>query len=290
MKKIPNFIVFAIFLAISLTTKAQIPTENSMLWEISGNGLSKTSYLYGTIHVICPENLKIDSSASLAFKNTDQLYLELDMDDPEMTEKMQKTMIGKIHLRYLLDEQNYEKLADFFKDRIGYSIDMLGMIKPFYLLSFTYSPMIGCSQPVSVESSFLKMAKEQNKSVFGLETLEDQAKVFDNIPQKDQAAMLYEYVRDFDKMQENFQEMLRQYRNQDLVGLMNSASISNLKNEKFANSLVDKRNEHWAKGIPEIATKKATFFAFGAAHLGGENGVINLLRKAGYKVRAVTNN
>lgn len=289
MKKFPNIITFALFLAVSFATKAQIPSENSMLWEFSGNGLSKPSYLYGTIHVICPDDLKIDSLVRVSFKNTDQLYLELDMDDPEMNEKMQKTMIGKTHLRYLLDEQNYEKLANFFKDRVGYSIDMLGMIKPFYLLSFTYSPMIGCSQPVSVESSLLKMATEQSKSVFGLETLEDQARVFDNIPQKDQAAMLYEYVRNFDKMQENFQEMLKQYRQQDLVGLMNSASISNLKNEKFENALVNKRNESWAKEIPQIAAKKPTFFAFGAAHLGGETGVINLLRKAGYKVKAVIN-
>ncbi len=287
MKSFPNYIISALFLTISFISKAQVPTENSMLWEVSGNGLNKPSYLYGTIHVICPDDLKIDSLARASFKSSEQLYLELDMDDPEMAEKMQKTMIGKTHLRYLLDEKNYEKLANFFKDRVGYSIDMLGMIKPFYLLSFTYSPMIGCSQPVSVESSFLRMATEQTKSVYGLETLEDQAKVFDNIPQKDQADMLYEYVHNFDKMQEAFQEMLKQYRNQDLVGLMNSASVSNLKNEKFEHSLVNKRNERWAREIPQIASKKATFFAFGAAHLGGENGVISLLRKAGYKVKAL---
>jgi uncharacterized protein len=287
MKKFPNSIIIALLSALSFVLKAQVPTEKSMLWEVSGNGLSKPSYLYGTIHVICPEDFKLDSLARESFKNSDQLYLELDMDDPEMSEKMQKTMIGKTHLRNLLDEKNYEKLANFFKDRIGYSIDMLGMIKPFYLLSFTYSPMIGCNQPVSVESGFLKMANEQNKQIFGLETFEDQAKVFDNVSQKDQATMLYDYVQNFDKMQENFQEMLKQYQSQDLVALMHSTSLSGLKNQKFEDSLLNKRNERWAKAIPQIANKKTTFFAFGAAHLGGEIGVIYLLRKAGYKVRAV---
>ncbi|MFN3852328.1 MAG: TraB/GumN family protein [Spirosomataceae bacterium] len=286
MRFIRSIVLWVIAFGLAEYCVAQVPTENSILWEVSGNGI-KTSYLYGTIHVICPDDVKIDSNTTLSLRKSEQLYLELDMDDPALNEKMQKKMLNKRHLRSLMDKKNYEKLATFFENRVGYSIDMLGMIKPFYLLSFTYSPMIGCSQPTSVENQFIKMATEQNKEILGLETLEEQTKIFDNIPQKQQANLLYDYVQNFDKMQESLLIMLNQYRNQDLVGLMQSASESHIKNEKFEESLLAKRNEKWVKEIPQIIEKKSTFFAFGAAHLGGENGVINLLRKAGYRVKAV---
>ncbi|MNY79236.1 TraB family protein [compost metagenome] len=47
------------------------------------------------------------------------------------------------------------------------------------------------------------------------------------------------------------------------------------------------RNKKWIPRMRKIMAVKPTFFAVGAAHLGGENGVIALLRKEGYKLRAV---
>ena len=147
--------------------------------------------------------------------------------------------------------------------------------------------MIGCKEPTSIENSFLKMAKEQNKEVFGLETLEDQMKIFDGISQKKQAKMLRNYIKNFDKMQESFQQMLNEYKSQDLTALMKASAAVNLKTNKYEHLLLDNRNEKWVAKMPQIAMQKSTFFAVGAAHLAGNNGVISLLRKAGYSVKAV---
>ena len=266
---------------------SQIPAEKSLLWEISGNGLQKSSFLYGTIHVICPDELVLSEKTKENFEKTEQLFLELDLDDPELTANMQKSMQNKTHLRKLLSTKDYRNVSTIFNDRIGYSLDVLGMIKPFYLLSFTYSPMIGCKEPTSIENSFLKMAKEQNKEVFGLETLEDQMKIFDGISQKKQAKMLRNYIKNFDKMQESFQQMLNEYKSQDLTALMKASAAVNLKTNKYEHLLLDNRNEKWVAKMPQIAMQKSTFFAVGAAHLAGNNGVISLLRKAGYSVKAV---
>ena len=56
--------------------------QNSLLWKISGNGLSAPSYLYGTIHITCDATL--DAATRSAMDKTQQLYLELDMDDESM--------------------------------------------------------------------------------------------------------------------------------------------------------------------------------------------------------------
>ena len=55
----------------------------------------------------------------------------------------------------------------------------------------------------------------------------------------------------------------------------------------FQEEMLDKRNSSWIPIIEKAARTKPTFFAFGAGHLGGPNGVINLLRQRGYTVRAL---
>lgn len=284
-----GFIYFWILtICLSVVSVAQEKAiENSLLWKVSGNGLKNPSYLYGTIHVICPDELHISDEALQAFTSSEQLYLELDMDDPTLTSEMQRSMTSSTHLRFLMKDKDYEKLSVFFKNKVGYSIDMLGMIKPFYLLSFTYSPMIGCSQPVSVEGNLTKLAFEQKKEIGGLETLKDQISIFDKISQREQANMLFEYVRDFDKMQDAFLQMLKAYQAQDLNALMKISNASNQHTNKYEPLLLDNRNEKWLNVILNQASQKSTFFAFGAAHLSGEKGMINLLRKAGFSVEAV---
>ena len=282
MKQLFCYLIMCLFPFISF---GQVPTENALLWEISGKNLHKSSYLYGTIHVICPDDLNISTKTKNAFNKTEQLYLELDLDDPDLSAKMQRSMASNTHLKNLLKSNDYAQLESFFKDRTGYSIDILGMIKPFYLLSYTYSPMIGCSQPISVEKSFVEMAYKQNKSILGLETLEDQLAVFGKISQQKQANMLLEYIKDFEKMQESFQIMLKEYKEENLNALVKSSA--NAYSDRYEHLLLDKRNRRWVKKIPKISNKKSTFYAVGAAHLAGEKGIINLLRKKGYTVTAV---
>lgn len=276
-----------LFLLIPFLSIGQVPTENALLWEISGKGLQKSSYLYGTIHVICPDDLNISTTTKNVFNKTEQLYLELDLDNPELTTEMQRSMASNTHLKNLLKANDYEQLVSFFKNRTGYSIDVLGMIKPFYLLSYTYSPMIGCSQPISVEKSFAEMAYMQNKSIFGLETLEDQLSVFEKISQQKQANMLLDCIKDFDKMQESFQVMLREYKAENLNALVKTSLDTY--SYRYEHLLLDKRNKRWVKKMTRICPKKATFFAVGAAHLAGEKGIINLLRRKGYTVTAIKN-
>jgi uncharacterized protein len=287
MKKKSYLLSWLIAMYIPLFSIGQTPTENALLWEISGKGLQKSSYLYGTIHVICPDDLNISTNTKTAFNKTEQLYLELDLEDPELSAQMQRSMASNTHLKNLFKANDYEQLASFFKERTGYSIDVLGMIKPFYLLSYTYSPMIGCSQPISVEKSFVEMAYNQNKSIFGLETLQDQLSVFEKISQRKQADMLLGYIKDFEKMQESFQVMLKEYKEENLNALIKSST--NTYSDRYEHLLLDKRNKRWLKKMPKISNKKSTFFAVGAAHLAGEKGIINLLRKKGYTVTAVIN-
>lgn len=287
MKKNIQILCCLIFFLLPFFSVGQIPTENALLWEISGKGLQKSSFLYGTIHVVCPNDLGFSEEAKKAFNVSEQLYLELDLDDPELAIEMQRSMASQTHLRNLLKANEYEQLESFFRERTGYSIESLGMIKPFYLLSYTYSPMIGCNQPISVEKGLAEIAYIQNKNIFGLETLEDQLSVFEKISQQKQANILLSCIKDFSKMQESFQALLKDYKEENLNALVKTSFDSY--SARYEHLLLDRRNKRWLKKITKISVKKSTFFAVGAAHLAGEKGVINLLRKKGYTVTAVMN-
>ena len=78
--------LLSILTAITVfTAKAQTPLEKTLLWQITGPGISKPSYVYGTIHLICPQDIIVSTELRARFYSTKQLYLELDMDDPGIT-------------------------------------------------------------------------------------------------------------------------------------------------------------------------------------------------------------
>jgi uncharacterized protein YbaP (TraB family) len=67
--------------ASSFAQSQQKQSEKSLLWQISGNGLEKPSYLFGTIHMLCKEDAVLSDSLMAAIENTERVYLEVDMDN-----------------------------------------------------------------------------------------------------------------------------------------------------------------------------------------------------------------
>ncbi len=83
--------------------------------------------------------------------------------------------------------------------------------------------------------------------------------------------------------------MYQQYSQQDINALADTAKDATASETSFLNRLLEPRNRLWIPRIKKAMQDKSTFFGVGAAHLGGENGLISLLEKEGYKVRPVPN-
>ena len=75
-------------LSFVANTDAQIPKDKTLLWQVSGKGITKPSYLFGTIHLMCPDQLKMTDLVKEKFNTTSELFLEIDMDDPNMMKEM----------------------------------------------------------------------------------------------------------------------------------------------------------------------------------------------------------
>ncbi|MFD2600567.1 TraB/GumN family protein [Flavobacterium suzhouense] len=271
---------------ISLFVNAQNP-DNSLLWKISGNGLSQPSYLFGTVHITCDATLSPKVNAAL--DATRQLYLELDMDDPNMMKEMMggMTMKDGVTMTSLLSTEDYKLVEDFIKSKTGMPLKMLDSYKPFLVSAMLMPAMLDCKAQ-SIEQSLIDASKKQNEEIFGLETVQEQLHVFDAIPYKEQMEDLLASAKDdMANDRAEYNKMMELYNAQKLNELMAFMKSSKNKTASHDDVLLINRNKNWIPRIEKIAKEKPTLFGVGAGHLGGENGVIMLLRKKGYKVEAV---
>lgn len=271
----------------SLFANAQ-ELEKSLLWEISGEGLESPSYLYGTIHATCDATL--DANTLKALDETKQLYLEIDMDDKEMPMQMMKymKMNNDEKLSTLVSEEDFIIIDSFLKENVSMSAKMLDTFKPFMVSAMLLPKMLDCEFK-SVEGELMRVTKEQNEEVYGLEEVADQMKVFDAIPYQEQANELLKTAKNgLEKDKLEFQKMMNVYKKKDIEELLRMMDASDNKiTADNKDVLLNNRNKNWIPIIIKTAKEMPTFFGVGAAHLAGDEGVIKLLRKAGYKVVAV---
>ncbi|MGV3602346.1 MAG: TraB/GumN family protein [Dyadobacter fermentans] len=277
-----------IFCGFTIASRAQVPVENSLLWEISGRGLAKPSYLFGTIHLICPTDFSISDSLKSTLARTQQVALEMDMDDPGMMAGMMKTMnmTDGNELKKLVTASEYERLNRFFTDSVHVGLAMFERAKPFILMGPLFNALLDC-QPQSYEMALVELAGKQKSEVIGIETLEEQMAIFDTIPYKDQAKMLLTLIDSLPSAKKEFRSLVALYKMQDISKLYDLTMKSDFGMDGNEEVMLFARNQKWIPRIRRIASAKPTFFAVGAAHLGGERGVIALLRKEGFQVRAV---
>ncbi|MFQ5447316.1 MAG: TraB/GumN family protein [Saprospiraceae bacterium] len=277
-----------------LSSYAPTRAENALLWRISGNGLAAPSYLYGTIHMISKEDFFLTDSTLAFIGRTGQVTFEIDMEDmnnlgAQLSLLMDAMMDDGQTLRDLLSEEDYKIVKEHF-DKMGIPLMFLERMKPMFLTVFAGMDMspeaLSSGQMVSYEMEIMKMAQDQDKEIGGLETAEYQMSMFDSIPYKAQADMLVESIKSTDAGEEEFAKMVELYKKQDIAGMTTMMGENDGIGE-YEDLLLVQRNKNWIPVMSKMMMELPTFFAVGAGHLGGENGVIALLRQDGYTVAPV---
>jgi uncharacterized protein len=291
MKKITYLsAVIFICLVFAFTATAQ-KNSNGLLYKISGKNLKKPSYLFGTIHIICPDDMFSTDKLSTYFNQTDGLILELDMDDTEVMKKMVTALNmpeGK-SLKELLTPEKYAKVDEMFKTTLGVPVDVLKAFSPTGLsvIISTSPKSIGCQTPASYEGKFLEMAAKAKKDVNGLETVEVQIAALAKTPIEKQAEDLYKLSTNPQKAFDGFKELIFSYKLQDSEKLFDTMTKLSAEDPEALANLLDERNADWIPKIETAIAEKSRFIAVGGGHLGGKNGIVKLLRKQGYKVTAI---
>ena len=282
------------------TTSAAVSTaptaaENALLWRISGKGLPTASYLYGTIHMIGKNDFFLTDSTRSAIDRAKLVTFEINMEDmmnlpAQMGLMMKSFMAGGKSLSDLLSKEDYELVKAHF-DKQGLPLFLFERMKPMFLTVLADTDMSGGGlgddgDMVSYEMKIMDIAEQQKKKMGGLETAEYQMSMFDSIPYEEQAQMLVESIKSSGAENSQFDDMVKLYKNQDIVG-MGTMMGEDESIGGHEDLLLNQRNRNWIPIMGDMMLAQPTFFAVGAGHLGGESGVVSLLRQAGYTVQPV---
>jgi len=283
------------------TTQKFAPTaeENSLLWEISGNGLETSSWLFGTIHIIPEEDFFLTEIMKTSFQKSEKAIFEIDTKDmfnmsAQLGLIMKSFMNEGVHLKDLLSKEDYTVVKTHF-DEMGLPLMIFGRVKPMILSIFASQDIESMSKGINMEEMksyeivLSEMAEKEEKPTGGLETIQYQMSMFDSIPYKAQAEMLVQGIKgEKTTVDGDLDEMIELYKNQDIFALHNLiANGSDDFMKKYDNVLLDGRNKNWITPMKSEMSNQPTFFAVGAGHLSGENGVIALLRQEGFQVSPV---
>jgi uncharacterized protein len=266
--------------------------NNTLLWEISGNGLTQPSYFFGTMHILCSEDAVISPGLQTVINGVGQVYLEIDMDD--MTQILgafgSLTMTGNKKLSDFYTPEEYQKVKSWFDKNGQIPFAMMERYKPMMLSSMIEAQSMTCPEQDGMETRIMKAAGERKLEIKGLETMAFQAGMLDSIPYEEQAKELLQAIDSVQTQKKMMSVLIREYRMQNLDSIEALTVSEEGGMDKYLDLMLYSRNRNWVAQFPKIAKEKSTLFAVGAGHLPGKNGVLNLLRLAGYTVTPLVNN
>lgn len=274
---------------LTLSVQFSLAQDNTFLYSVEGNGI-QPSYIFGTIHILPNKDFHLSDTVKEAFTDSDVIALEMDMDDPKLQMSLMQhiMMKGDTTLDQLLSTEDYAKLDEELKSIMGVGVGQFNKMKPFFIVPMLLGKYLG-EQPASFEATFIQLAAQNEQEIVGLETVEEQMSVTDAISYQEQAESIIEMLNDDEETKKLYDEMIALYKDQDVEGLYNVFSQFYEEDADLINTMLDERNQKWIPTIGELAKDQSVFFGFGAGHLGGDQGVINLLKEAGYTVTPVPN-
>jgi uncharacterized protein YbaP (TraB family) len=287
--------IFISFL-LSLMVLIGMPVfaQNSLLWEISGNGIAAPSYLYGTIHIQDKRVFDFNDSLMPKLFECSTFAMEINMDSVDETKLMGMMFIedGKT-LEDLYSKKDYKLIKKVFKKKMGFEITMFNTMKPFAIMTLMEASEMMKGKKEDTARKNMKeemdlylagMAKDSGKKVIGIETVDEQMAVVSKMP----PSLLIEYLKNIDKEDKETDKLIEAYRHEELDKVLEMLDDKKSPfGAEFNDEILTKRNHIMADRISNLIKEKTIFIAIGAGHLPGKEGVIELLRKKGFNVRAV---
>jgi uncharacterized protein YbaP (TraB family) len=285
MKSIKFFFWLTALVASGASVQAQ-RSSSSLLWQVSGKGLATPSYLFGTFHLMCKSDFSAEGVLKEKLAASKQFYGEVAMDDPTIAMQLAGKMVSANSLESMVTPEEFKRLGTNFQNITGLPLAMFNNFKPFMALSLVTLSTISCTDRIQPETELVNIAKEHQLPILGLETVDDQINAINKEPLDSQLNDLKRILNNFDSVKTVMADLTAVYkkRNVDsLYAFMKAAGTDG----QFEQNLLIERNQRWIPVMEKAMNDKASFFAVGAGHLGGPEGVLELLRKRGYRVTPV---
>ena len=283
----------AAFIAILLFIQVFVLAQSSILWEVTGPKI-KSLYLMGTMHIANEQILNLHDSVFIFMKKSKVLALELNMNKTggaAMALKMMKLIKMPKDTSYadLLSRSDLIYLNNALKEQLAPPFDKVWAgLRPAFvglLILQQDSNLNADTALLPLDIYLYQKSKDFKMKHKGLETMEEQLAALNATPLKAQAESLLAALKDTTS-QALYNDLLQAYIDQDIDALYQIIHAEE-GNSSFKQNILTNRNYSMTDKMLLLAKKKRTFVAVGAGHLGGEEGILALLKKQGYTLRPV---
>jgi len=262
---------------------------SSLLWEIKGKKVKSPSYIFGTMHLIPNEHFLFPESLQQKVANSSLLIMEIGGLKEQMS-AMQYMMLKEGTLFDYFPEAQRDSLFDYFETALNQSKESVkakySKMKPIVLIQLLTQNVFG-ENPASYEMSLESIARKNDVKIEGLETVEQQIGFFDLLTMDEQVEMVMAALRNLDNASQETEKLISYYLAQNIDSLAILISDSEMGTSSFEEQFLTNRNTNWVPKIKNYIKKNNCFIAVGAGHLGGEKGIIQLLRDEGYTLEPI---
>ena len=290
MKKI--LLLFALMM-LAFASQAQL------LWKVSGNGLSRPSYIMGTYHFAPASMMEKIPGMQQALEGCDVVVGEIEKEsllNPESQMLMAQAMMAPADstLDKLFSPEDYaivEQVFNKYFGAMGVKLSQMNMLKPSAISlqmqamqAVKYFPNFNESEVIDM--AVQTTANEMGRPSIGLETIEEQTDLLFNGPLTEQAEGLLDACKKDDLFTVQSSAIVEAYMAQDLNRIEAIFTDPELGGEdaEAMDALIYNRNRNWAEKLHKMMPERAALVCVGVGHLPGDQGLLQLLRDRGYTV------
>jgi uncharacterized protein len=265
--------------------------ENSLFWEVTREGMTHSSYLFGSHHLFGSQYVDSLSNVNRKFENATTFINEVRFDSADLHKMAAASVMRDSALDQLLSPEWFHETDLWLQELSDYeSLWMFNRISPIVIqvlfLNLLQEQVYG-KVDTPMDTYLEKKAIEQGKRVVGLESIEEQMESFLHAQTyRRQTEMLVELVRNRSTAIDELVRFNHLYRNQNLSALLESGLQKYLPEE--VDRMLVARNKKWLETLPALLLEQSSFVVVGALHLAGENGLVNQLRKQGFIVTPIS--
>jgi len=263
--------------------------EKTFLWKVSKN--DRSLYLLGSIHYLRKENFPLHKSIIEAFNASKRLVLEIDLN--RVSSDVQKVTLDKAvyrdgqTLQQNVSKETYQ-LTEQQAAKLGIDMEVMATMKPWFVgltLVAIKLQLIGLDPNLGVDHYLAERAKRSGKPTGGLETLEFQMRLLDQMSSRDQESFLRGSFAELDLLDTDLEQIVQAWLKGD-GNLLETLLLAGMKEHpEVHEKLIVDRNRRWVPQIEKIlAQGDGAMVVVGAAHLVGKDGVIEMLKARGYRL------
>jgi uncharacterized protein YbaP (TraB family) len=265
--------------------------SKATLWKVRGD--HNSVYLLGSIHVLSKQSYPLKPALERAFDDAGQVVFEIDLnrfDRKSFSKEFSRTAFypGGQSLSSKLTPRTIRLLNSVLPD-YGLSLKEVQHFKPWFLaeaLSSRTLERAGFTDQFGIDLYFYHKAKAAGKPVLGLETLRDQAEIFDQFDDRQNEQYLLSTLSGLPAYEEMIRRLVNAWKDGDVRLLDRLLNQDKQADPITHETLFSKRNSKWLPEIKRFAHGNGNYLIIvGAGHLVGDDGVVAQLRRAGFSVQ-----